>query len=72
MFNSESKIRAMKKHIELREQFWEIKYNVFQRAYAMFRMTFHSEELIRKANVGVNTWIADYGTFKEFKKAIEG
>jgi hypothetical protein len=72
MFNSESKIRAMKKHIELREAFFERKYNVIHRAYAMFRMTFHSEDLIRGANVGLNTWIADYGTFKEFKKAIEG
>lgn len=72
MFNSKSKIEAMKHHIELREKFWEIKYNVFQRAYAMFRMTFHSEQLIRSANVGVSTWIADYGTAKALKTAIEG
>ncbi len=72
MFNSKSKVEAMKKHIELREQFWEIKYNMIQRAYGMFRMTFHSEETIRSANIGVSTWIADYGTAKVLKKAIEG
>lgn len=71
MFNSASKTEAMKKHIELREQFWEIKYNVFQYAYGMFRMTFHSEETIRGANVGLNTMIADYGTAKALKAAIE-
>lgn len=72
MFNSASKTEAMKKHIELREAFFGIKYNVFQYAYGMFRMTFHKEELIRSANVGLNTMIADYGNSKAFKKAIEG
>lgn len=72
MFNSKSKVEAMKSHIELRERFFEVKYNLVQRAYAMFRMTFHSEALILSANDGLVDLLASHGNFKTFKDEVEG
>ena len=67
-----TKIEAMKKHIALREQFWQIKFNPFQYAYGMFRMCFYKQELIESANKGVERHIAEFGNATVLRNKIEG
>lgn len=62
-----TKIQAIKQHIALREQLWEIKYNPLQYAYGFVRCMLHTQETIERANKGVRQWIADYGTAANVK-----
>ena len=62
-----TKTQAIKQHIALREQFWEIKYNPLQYAYGFVRCMLHTQETIERANEGVRQWIADYGTAANVK-----
>ena len=48
-----TKVEAMREHIELREQFFQVKFNRLQRAYAMTYMMFHKQALIESANRGL-------------------
>jgi hypothetical protein len=57
-----SKVEAIKEHIKLREQFWEISYNPLHYAYGFVRCLMYSQATIEIANKGLRQWIRDYGT----------
>lgn len=61
-----TKIEAMKEHIALREQFFEMKFHMIGRYYGMFRMMFHKQELIEGASAGLRTLICEYGHWRNY------
>ena len=65
-----TKVQAIKEHIALREQFWEIEYNPLQYAYGFVRCLMHSRATIEGANKGLRRWIADYGNVINMKKDL--
>ena len=54
-----TKFESAALHIELREQFYEVKYGRFERAYAHFRMFFMPEALIVGANAALRQVMQD-------------
>lgn len=65
-----TKFQAQCKHIALREQFYEVKFNIFQRAYAHLRMHFVREDSIVGANRTLENYIKDVGTADNLREAI--
>ena len=66
-----TKLQHAQKHIGLRETFFEVKFNLFRKAYAHAHMFFVRKDSIIDANKYLETAIKDYGTFKVFKEKIE-
>jgi hypothetical protein len=66
-----TKLQHAQKHITLREQWFETKFNIFIKAYAHAHMFFVRKDSIIDANKYLETAIKDYGTFKVFKEKIE-
>jgi hypothetical protein len=54
-----TKFQIASKHIELREQFYEVKYGQFKRAYAHVRMFFMPESVIADASAALLHYIKD-------------
>jgi len=65
-----TKIEAMREHLALREQFFQIKYTRFQRAYGMFCMTFMKQELIESASRGLRHNISVIGNVNNLRKEL--
>jgi hypothetical protein len=65
-----TKVEAMREHIALREQFFQIKFNPLQRAYAMAYMFFHKQELIESANRGLKHNIEVIGNIHNLRKEL--
>ena len=68
--NWNTRFEVQKQHIRFREQFYEVKFNVLQKAYAHFRMLFASKDAIIGANCTLATYLRDYGTAKKLSEAI--
>jgi hypothetical protein len=65
-----TKFEAAKKHIELREAFYEVKYNPIVRAYAHIRMYFVKEESIVGANKTLESYIKSVGTAAKLRETL--
>lgn len=65
-----TKFQSACKHIELREAFYEVKFNVFQRAYAHAFMFFHKQALIEGANEGLQSYIDRGYTAAQLRKEL--
>lgn len=68
--NWNTRWNVQKQHIVWRETFYEVKYNVLQKAYAHFRMLFVTKDAIIGANCTLATYVRDYGTAKKLSEAI--
>lgn len=68
--NWNTRSEVQKQHIRFREQFYEVKFNVLQKAYAHFRMMFVNKDTI----IGANCTLADYcdkfGTATKMREMI--
>jgi hypothetical protein len=65
-----TKVEAIAEHIQLREQFWEIKYNPLHYTYGFVRCLFHSQSTIESASKELRRWIRDYGTARELNAKL--
>jgi hypothetical protein len=54
--NWDTRWEVQKQHIVWRETFYQVKFNILQRAYAHFRMAFVNKDTI----IGANCTLADY------------
>jgi hypothetical protein len=54
--NWDTRWEVQKQHIVWRETFYQVKFNILQRAYAHFRMVFVDKDTI----IGANCTLADY------------
>ena len=68
--NWNTRWEVQKRHIIWREQFYEVKFNIFQRAYAHFRMAFVNKDTIIGANCTLADHVHKHGTASNFAKAI--
>lgn len=68
--NWNTRWEVQKQHIVWREQFYGEKYNIFQRAYAHFRMMFVNKDMIIGANCTLATYVRDYGTVQRLREAM--
>jgi hypothetical protein len=66
----DERMEVQKQHIRWREQFYGVKFNIFQRAYAHFRMFFVKKDTIIGANCTLATYVNDYGTVEGLREAI--
>jgi hypothetical protein len=57
-------------HIRWREQFYGVKFNVLQKAYAHFRMFFVKKDTIIGANCTLANYVDQYKTVDGFREAI--
>ena len=62
---------SAKKHVALREQFFEIKYNVFQLISAYAHMVFINKQLLDAANEGLQSLITEFGNNDVYQARIE-
>ena len=69
--NWNTRWNVQKQHIEWREQFYETKFNVLQKAYAHFRMMFVNKDTIIGANCTLAKYVRDYGTAKNLQELIK-
>ena len=65
-----NKFQAIREHIALREQFWNIHYNPIKRAYGFFRCYLHRQELIEAASAGIRRNIEEHGTVEGLREKI--
>lgn len=65
-----TKFESAKKHIDLREQFFQVKFNVFRRIYAHSFMFFYSQELIDRANEGLEYLIEQFGNSYVYEERV--
>ena len=63
-----TKAEAMKEHIALREQFFQIKYTRLQLVYAKFCMTFIKQDLLESASRGLRANIERIGNVSNLRK----
>lgn len=68
--NWNTRSEVQKQHIRWREQFYGVKFNIFQKAYAHTRMFFVNKDTIIGANCTLADHVSKYGTVENFKKAI--
>jgi hypothetical protein len=60
--NWNTRWNVQKQHIIWREKFWEIKYNMLEKIWAHFRMSFVNKQMIIGANCNLAQWCHKYGT----------
>jgi hypothetical protein len=68
--NWDTRLEVQKQHIRWREQFYQVKFNIFQRAYAHFRMFWVKKDTIIGANCTLADHVDKYGTVDGFREAI--
>jgi len=68
--NWNTRWEVQKQHIVWRETFYQVKFNLFQRAYAHFRMMFVNKDTIIGANCTLATYVSDYGTADGLRQAV--
>jgi hypothetical protein len=66
-----TKLQHAQKHIVLREQWFEVKFNLFRRAYAHLHMMFVRKESIVGANNTLESYIQQYRTAQQLRQHIE-
>ena len=66
-----SKFQSAKKHVALRENFFQIKYNVFQLVWAHAHMVFINKQLLDAANEGLLSLIQEFGNNDVYQARIE-
>jgi hypothetical protein len=66
----DERMEVQAQHIRWREQFYGVKFNVLQKAYAHFRMFFVKKDTIIGANCTLATYVRDYGTVDGLREAI--
>lgn len=65
-----TKLQHAQKHISLREDWFEVRFNVFHKAYALLHMMFVREDSIVGANNTLELYIRDYGTAKNLRHQL--
>lgn len=68
--NWNTRWEVQKQHIVWRETFYQVKFNILQKAYAHFRMTFVKKDTIIGANCVLADHVNKYGTVDGFREAI--
>ena len=68
--NWDTRWEVQKQHIVWREQFYGVKFNPVQRAYAHLRMSLVNKDTIIGANCTLATYVNDYGTVEGLREAI--
>ena len=68
--NWDTRWEVQKQHIVWRETFYEVKFNVLQKAYAHFRMMFVNKDTIIGANCTLADHVDKHGTAKKFAEKI--
>jgi len=68
--NWNTRWEVQKQHIVWREQFYCVKFNLLQKAYAHFRMSWVNKDLIIGANCTLADHVDKFGTVENFKKEI--
>ena len=66
----DERMEVQKQHIRWREQFYGVKFNILQKAYAHFRMAFVKKDTIIGANCTLAQHVQDHGTARKFAEAI--
>jgi hypothetical protein len=66
----DKRMEVQAQHIRWREQFYGVKFNLFQKAYAHFRMFFVNKDTIIGANCTLATYVHDYKTVDGLREAI--
>ena len=68
--NWNTRSEVQKQHIRWREQFYGVKFNVLQKAYAHFRMVFVNKDTIIGANCVLADHVDKYGTVDGLREAL--
>ena len=68
--NWNTRWNVQKQHIVWRETFYQVKFNILQRAYAHFRMVFVNKDTIIGANCVLADHVDKYGTVDGLREAI--
>ena len=68
--NWNTRWNVQKQHIVWREQFYGVKFNILQRAYAHFRMVFVKKDTIIGANCTLADYVDKYGTVEGLRESI--
>ena len=68
--NWNTRWEVQKRHIIWREQFYQVQFNIFQKAYAHFRMAFVKKDTIIGANCTLADHVHKFGTASNFAKEI--
>lgn len=66
-----AKIQAIREHIALREQFWEIRYSTVHWVYGFVSCLFHDQAIIESASATIRMWIKDYGTISNMRRLLK-
>jgi hypothetical protein len=66
----DERMEVQAQHIRWREQFYGVKFNVLQKAYAHFRMFFVKKDTIIGANCTLANYVDQYKTVDGFREAI--
>jgi hypothetical protein len=66
----DERMEVQRQHIRWREQFYKVKFNIFQRAYAHFRMFWVKKDTIIGANCTLATYVRDFGTVDGLRESI--
>ena len=66
----DERMEVQRQHIRWREQFYQVKFNIFQRAYAHFRMFWVKKDTIIGANCVLADHVNKYKTVDGFREAI--
>jgi hypothetical protein len=66
----DERMEVQAQHIRWREQFYGVKFNPLQKAYAHFRMFWVKKDTIIGANCTLATYVSDYGTVEGLREAI--
>ena len=68
--NWNTRWNVQKQHIVWRETFYQVEFNVLQKAYAHFRMFFANKDTIIGANCVLADHVDKYGTVDGFREAL--